>query len=140
MLHLKILTIGKTKEKWLEEALSEYIRRLNNSVKVSITLAKDDGHLASLAEQQTQVVCLDPAGREMTSEEFSTFVMGQFEEGGSHLVFVIGGAEGLPNEMKMRYPLVSLSKLTFTHQITRLVLVEQVYRALEIARGSRYHK
>ena len=140
MLHLHILTIGKTKEKWLEEALREYIRRLSNTLTINIVIAKDDTHLFSLAEQYPQIICLDPTGREMSSEQFSTFVTSQFEQGGSHLTFIIGGAEGLPQGMKSTYPLISLSRLTFTHQITRLVLLEQVYRALEIARGSKYHK
>lgn len=140
MYKIKIIAIGKTKEVWLETALSEYYKRLKPSAEIEFILAKDDLHLLSLAEKESLVIALDAAGTLMTSEAFSAYLMAKLELGGTRLAFIIGGAEGLPQTMKEKYPLVSLSPLTFTHQIVRLVLVEQIYRALEIARNSPYHK
>ena len=86
------------------------------------------------------MICLDPAGLLLTSEQFADFFDRSWQKGGSRLAIVIGGAEGLPPELRSKYPLVSLSPLTFTHQITRLILVEQLYRSIEIKKNSRYHK
>lgn len=140
MLKLKIFSIGKTKESWLEEALAEYIKRLKPHLTVEMGWAKEESQLVEWAKKEPVVICLDPQGQLFTSEEFSTFLAQCWEKGGSRLTFVIGGAEGLPPALKTKYPLLSLSSLTFTHQMTRLVLLEQIYRATEIQKGSRYHK
>jgi len=140
MLKLKILSIGKTKEKWLEEAFNEYLKRLQPTVQVDCQWAKDDPQLLEWALKEPAVLGLDPAGRLFTSEAFSNFLCQQWEIQGSRLTLVIGGAEGLPLAIKQKAQLISLSPLTFTHQMTRLILIEQVYRALEIQRGSHYHK
>ncbi len=83
---------------------------------------------------------MDAAAKPMDSETFSTFIIKKFEEEGSRLAIVIGGAEGLPLPLKQHHILISLSPMTFTHQLVRLILVEQIYRAFEIDKGSRYHK
>jgi 23S rRNA (pseudouridine1915-N3)-methyltransferase len=70
----------------------------------------------------------------------ASFLSAQWEEAGSRLQLVIGGAEGIPIQLKQNSPLISLSPLTFTHQITRLILIEQLYRAVEIQKNSKYHK
>lgn len=139
MLKLTILSVGKTKEKWLEEAFNEYLKRLKPFVQVQCHWAKDDAQLIEWAQREGVYVGLDPAGRLMGSELFSDFLMQAWEKGGSRLTLVIGGAMGLPKELKQG-PLISLSPLTFTHQITRLVLIEQIYRAIEIHKGTQYHK
>ena len=69
-----------------------------------------------------------------------TLFQQQLEKGGARITFAIGGAEGFSEEVKKSYPLISLSPLTFTHQMTRLILIEQIYRATEILKGSKYHK
>lgn len=140
MLKLKIFLIGKTKEEWLQEAINEYIKRLSPILKLEFVWAKNNDHLKELIEKEPLVICLDAAGPLKTSEKFSEYLMSQFEKGGSRLSMVIGGAEGLPAEFKSLYPCLSLSPLTMTHQIVRLVLIEQIYRAFEIAKGSQYHK
>lgn len=140
MLKLKILSIGKTKEAWLEEALNEYAKRLKPILAIEWIWAKDNPHLIELVNKEPLVICLDPAGSLMTSEQFAIFLNQSWEKGGSRLAMVIGGAEGLPSELKKKSALISLSPLTFTHQITRLVLIEQIYRATEIIKGSQYHK
>lgn len=140
MYKIKILTIGKTKETWLETALAEYYKRLKTTAQIEFILAKEDHHLLSLVEKEPLVIGLDAGGILMKSEAFSTYLMEKLEQGGARLTFVIGGAEGLPQVLKTKCPLVSLSSLTFTHQIVRLVLVEQIYRAFEINKNSPYHK
>lgn len=140
MSKVKLLFIGKNKEQWLEEALSEYIKRLRPTLEIECVWVQNEAQLASLAAKERHVICLDPAGRLMDTPQFAAFFQKQFEESGARLTFVIGGAEGLDPDMRRNYPLVSLSPLTFTHQIARLVLIEQIYRATEILKGSKYHK
>jgi 23S rRNA (pseudouridine1915-N3)-methyltransferase len=140
MLKLKILSIGKTKEEWLEEGLKEYIKRLKPSLSLETVWAKNDAHLIELCQKEPIAIGLDPQGQLLTSEQFSAFLSQCWEKGGSRLTIVIGGAEGLPSILKQQLMLISLSPMTFTHQLTRLILVEQIYRALEIRKGSRYHK
>ena len=140
MYKIKILTIGKTKETWLDTALKEYEKRLKSSVRIESVFAKDNQNLIDFAEKEKNVIALDADGVQMNSKAFSTFLLDKLEQGASRLTFVIGGAVGLPATFKSRFPLVSLSPMTFTHQIVRLILVEQIYRALEIAKNSPYHK
>lgn len=140
MQKIKIISIGKTKEKWLQEAISEYTKRLSPYAQIESIWGKDDDHLLKLLINEKNIICLDPFGQEMNSEEFSQFLQASLLEGGSRLTFVIGGAEGLPLILRQKYPLLSLSKLTFTHQFARLLLIEQIYRAFEISKGTKYHK
>lgn len=140
MLKLKIISVGKTKETWLDQAIEEYVKRLQGMIVFEFLWAKDNQQLLSLVQKEPSVICLDPAGKHYSSQEFAHFFEEQCVKGGSRLAWVIGGAEGLPEELRKHPHRLSLSKLTFTHQITRLVLIEQVYRAMEIKRGSPYHK
>jgi 23S rRNA (pseudouridine1915-N3)-methyltransferase len=141
MFILKIFTIGKNKEAWLEAALQEYIGRLKGKVKIEWLLAKEDKGLEKLLEKEKGYVCLDSTGKLLDSNAFSKRLMQLFIAQDSRLSFVIGGAEGLSPAMKARAKeILSLSPLTFTHQLVRLILLEQIYRAFEIERGSPYHK
>jgi 23S rRNA (pseudouridine1915-N3)-methyltransferase len=140
MYKIRILTVGKSKEEWLKSGIEEYTKRLSKTVRFTWILAKDDVHLENLANQETGFVCLDPHGKIMDSNLFSTFLQEQLERGGTKLTFLIGGAEGIPEQLKRNNPLISLSRMTFTHQMTRLILLEQIYRGLEIAKGTEYHK
>lgn len=140
MFHIKILTVAKTKEPWLEEAIASYMRRLSVTFSISWVYAKDDGHLVRTVEKERRVIGLDSSGTMMSSEQFSVYVKSQLEEGGCHLAFVIGGPDGLPSSLKETLPLVSLSRLTFTHQLARLILIEQLYRTEQILKGTPYHK
>ena len=141
MFKIKVFTIGKTKEAWLQDATDEYHKRIKNHMQVEWILCKNDDQLISTVEKESSWICLDPKGSLLTSEEFSIFLFSQLEKEGSRINLVIGGAEGLPKIVRDKAKgLISLSKMTFTHQITRLVLLEQIYRALEIKKGSGYHK
>jgi 23S rRNA (pseudouridine1915-N3)-methyltransferase len=140
MLRIKILSPGKNKERWLEEALNEYIKRLKPFVHVECLWAKNTKQLMEWTEKEPHYLCLDPTGRLFTSEEFAEFLTNQWKERNSVVIFIIGGPEGLPASMKQSAPLISLSPLTFTHQMTRLILIEQIYRTIEIQKSSPYHK
>lgn len=140
MLKIKILSVGKTKESWLQEAWDEYCKRLKTTAQIETLWAKDDKHLELLAEKEDRLILLDPQGKMHTSESFSKFLWEEIEKGGAKTTFLIGGAEGIPQALKDKNESISLSRLTFTHQMTRLILIEQIYRALEIAKGSKYHK
>jgi 23S rRNA (pseudouridine1915-N3)-methyltransferase len=143
----------KSSESWLEEGVQMYETRLQPSnVDVETIWHKDNAALIRGVEMDHQknhkVVCLDPKGESTTSEAFAKKLYDWLEEGGSRLCFVIGGAEGIPNELKYPVPsrkqlvttMISISALTFTHQFARLLLIEQIYRATEIRKGSGYHK
>lgn len=136
---IKLISVGKTKEEWLDQAIEEYVKRLKPVATFEFLWAKNNEQLLALVEKESNAVALDAAGQQMTSEEFAVFLNKKLEFGGSRLTLVIGGAEGLPPELK-KLPLISLSPMTMTHQIVRLVLLEQIYRGFEIARGSKYHK
>lgn len=136
MIKIKIVSIGKTKESWLNEAIQEYLKRLTGTVSIEFVFWKDDAQLVSYVNEEEGVVCLDPEGEQLDSPQFAQ----SLAKHGSRITFVIGGSDGLPASLKQKFPLISLSKLTFTHQLTRLVLVEQIYRAYEILKGSKYHK
>mgnify|MGYP000275819416 CR=1 FL=1 len=140
MQKIKLISVGKTKEKWLEDAINEYIKRLSPYLEFEFIWAKDDIHLVKLVEKEKNVICLDVEGTLYSSESFAKYILESLEQGGSRLTLVIGGAEGLPFELKTKHSKISLSPMTFTHQCTRLILIEQIYRAFELAKGSKYHK
>lgn len=132
-LKIKIFSPGKTKEPWLQRALAEYEKRLTGAVAIEW----DQQNLP----MKGHFICLDPNGIQSTSPDFSGFLHREFEKQGSRLTFVIGGPTGLPlNILKKASHSISLSKMTFTHQHTRLLLLEQIYRAFQIRKGTYYHK
>lgn len=141
MYRVKIFSIGKTKESWLIEAVEEYEKRLTSHLEIEWILAKDTKQLQALLDKENSFIALTPTAKQFTSEEFAEQIYFWLEKFGSRLSFVIGGAEGLSKELLNKASdSISFSKLTFTHQMTRLLLVEQIYRASEIQKGSHYHK
>ena len=137
---VRIVSPGKNKERWLEDAIELYTTRLRGTIELECVWVRDDAALLKQARGAGSVIALDPLGKTCTSEEFSELLFAAIERGGSRLSFIIGGAEGLPKEVRADATLVSLSRLTFTHQMARLILAEQIYRATEIRKGSGYHK
>lgn len=141
MFTIKIILVGRSKATWLEEGVLEYTKRLAPIAKISTLWAEDEEQLLKLARKEKKILALDPKGRELTSEAFADFLQTQLVEGGSRLTFILGGADGLPSALKESLKeCLSLSKMTFTHQFARLILIEQLYRAFEILKGSPYHK
>jgi 23S rRNA (pseudouridine1915-N3)-methyltransferase len=131
---------------WLDQGVSMYTQRLERVMTLTTEWHKSNESLVKNMESDAHkghaIIVLDPTiGTQYTSEVFSDQFYKWMQIGGSRVVFVIGGAEGLPSQvLASSYPKMSLSKLTFTHQFARLLLVEQVYRAYEINKGSDYHK
>ncbi len=141
MLKATIYIVGKAgKEIWIEKGVAEYQRRLSSSLEFETSWLKNDASLISAFKKEKIVLALDPKGKQLCSEGFATLLEKKFQEGGSRLAFAIGGAEGLPKKLRDEASLISLSSLTFTHQMARLILAEQLYRAFEILKGTPYHK
>lgn len=157
---ITVITVGKLKEKFFREAVSEYEKRLGRYCKLEIRetadektpdgasetereqiLLKEGERIAKLLPDSAYVVTLEIEGRKFTSESFAAEIERLFVNGAGHLVFVIGGSLGLHNSIKRRADLaVSFSDMTFPHQLMRVVLLEQIYRAFRIINGEPYHK
>ena len=147
-MQVKIRIVGRKSggEKWLEDSYKMYETRLRPSpLEVETVWHKNDHDLIKGVQgdvdKNNAVVLLDPSGKQKTSEEFCEDLYQWLDQGGSRMTFVIGGAEGLPGELRQgNTEMLSLSALTFTHQLARTLLIEQIYRASEIRKGSGYHK
>ncbi|MCR4562120.1 MAG: 23S rRNA (pseudouridine(1915)-N(3))-methyltransferase RlmH [Bacilli bacterium] len=157
---IRILVIGHLKESYWKAAESEYLKRLlpyaevyieevddlpapqNASSKEETMIKEKEGEKVLSKIKPSDFVCtLDLKQKEPTSEEFSMELLKMLERGGSSLTFVIGGSLGLGENIKKRANAsMSISKLTFTHQMTRVILLEQIYRGFRIARHEPYHK
>jgi len=133
--------LGKNQESWLNQAMAIYEKRLSSWAEVHWLFPKDDSQLEAQLLKLPSFIALDPQGSTFPSETFSQFLLSEAELKGSRLHFVIGGAEGLSPSIKSRASkLISLSSLTFTHQIARLIIIEQLYRAFTIYHRLPYHK
>lgn len=154
VLHLLVLAVGKIKEPYLRDGVAEYAKRLRPFARLEIAEVEDepcDGDEAGAAAREggkllkrilpnDYVAALDRAGEAVSSEDLAQAVQ-DWEMSGRRVVFVIGGSAGLGEEVLKRADRkISFSKLTFPHQLFRLILMEQVYRAFKIARGEKYHK
>lgn len=158
-MNIKIYCIGKIKEQYLKDGIAEYIKRLSayaktdiievadskvkdNPNEFDITKAKnEEGDRVLKLVKNDYLIGLDLNKKEPTSEEFAEFIQQKFVEGGSSISFVIGGSYGLSENLKKRCnSSISLSKLTYLHQMTRLILLEQIYRAFKILNNETYHK
>lgn len=144
---INLLTVGRLKEKYLIDAVNEYLKRLKPFTSVDIKevpeqkTVKDEGErLLSLIPKDSWVCVLDVGGVELSSEKFAAKLETLMVEGKSQWTFIIGGAFGISDKLRAEADFrLSLSKMTFTHQMTRVILVEQIYRAFKIIRGEKYH-
>lgn len=136
MFKVKVVAQGRSKEKWLHEAMAEYEKRLTGKMEIEWIFVDTPEELVERASRESRLIALDVQGELLSSEKLSRKI---FSEWGSRIAFAIGGPDGLPPLLRPFYRW-SLSPLTFTHQMVRLILIEQLYRALEIDRGSSYHK
>ena len=145
---ITIITIGRLKEKFLVEGTAEYIKRLKTFAKVEIrevmecrTVEEEGKKLLAQVPENSWLCVLDVGGNAVTSEKFAEKISELNLHGISSMTFIIGGAFGISNDVRKAADfLLSLSKMTFTHQMTRLILLEQIYRAFKIIRGEPYHK
>ncbi len=157
---ISVLCVGKIKEKFFTQAIDEYSKRLSRYCSLNIVEVADektiDGASDSLCEkikategerllkkipEDAYVITLEIEGRQLSSTELADRMSSLFVGGKSHLVFVIGGSLGLSGEVMKRSDMaLSFSKMTFPHQLMRVVLLEQIYRAFRINAGEPYHK
>jgi len=139
-LKLRIVWVGKTKNPQQAKLCEDYIGRIRHFLRLEIAEVKDTKLLAAL-DSSDRIVVLDPKGKAWTSEQFAKFVQQHLTSDPRRLTFVIGDYAGLPAEVKKRADVQwSLSPLTFTHDLTRVLLLEQIYRALSIIHNFPYSK
>ena len=144
---IRIIALGKLKEKYLVEGVSEYLKRLRKFARVEVqeipecrTIEEEGQKILSIIQNESWLCVLDVKGEELSSEEFAKKIAALNVDGVSNLTFVIGGAFGLSDELRQAASFrLSLSKMTLTHQMARLILVEQIYRAFKINRNEPYH-
>lgn len=153
---IKFICIGKTSKDFLIAGEQEYLKRLNhyisierieipdlkNAKKLTIDQIKElEGkEILSKVANGEQIVLLDENGKQLSSVEFSDFSQQKFNQGGKGLVFVVGGAYGFSKEVyEAAVSKISLSKMTFSHQMIRMIFFEQLYRAMTILKGEPYH-
>jgi 23S rRNA (pseudouridine1915-N3)-methyltransferase len=149
---ITIITVGKIKEKYLEEGIKEYTKRLSKYTKIDIieledesfdkekTLKREAEKIIKRLNQKSYIITLEIEGNELNSIEFSELI-NKTTMNNSDITFIIGGSYGLDNSIKelSNYKL-SFSKLTFPHQLFRLILLEQLYRSYKIINNESYHK
>ena len=159
-MEIRIISVGKIKEKYLNEGIAEYAKRLSRYCKLTFCQAADektpDGASDAVNEQikategqrlmkyirdRDYVIALAIDGKMLDSVEFSKKIENLGIQGKSHLIFVIGGSIGLGQEVLKRSDYgLSFSKMTFPHQLMRVILLEQIYRGYRIMAGEPYHK
>lgn len=155
-MRLTILCMGKTRERFIQEGIEKYLRYLRPYADASIKELKE-GKIQDLKDAPSirrkeaekifkavppgaYLVSLDERGEEFTSHEFAALLNTTLESGVREMVFIVGGAMGLDEEVVSRsHKSVALSRWTFTHEMARLVLLEQLYRAFTIIKGKTYH-
>jgi len=155
MLHVTILMVGKTREAFLRDGVAFYEKRLQPFMELTLTHVREEKESSGLtpellknregtrllaqAPPRSWVAALTPGGRELTTEEFAAW-LSQRELASQPLAFLIGGHWGLAPEVLARaHECLALSRFTLTHELTRLVLLEQLYRAATIRAGHPYH-
>ncbi len=149
----ELVLLGKTKNRFVEDGITEYLDRLRHYTSFTTVLRKEKGRIREpdpKAEGKQllanispgwQVVALDPRGKSYSSPQFATLIENWERSGIRGVRYLIGGPLGLSDEVRQRADLLlSLSAMTFTHDMTRLLLVEQIYRAYTIKAGEKYHK
>lgn len=157
---VKVISVGKLKEKYLKDGIAEYTKRLGRFAKMELIelvdektpdnaspveksqiMGKEAERILAKVGERDFVIALAIEGKQFSSEDFSQLLQDKMVGGYSTITFIIGGSLGLDDRVKKRAnQLLSFGLLTLPHQLMRLVLVEQIYRAFMIAEGSPYHK
>ncbi len=155
-MRIVILSVGRVRQQFVREGEAEYLQRIRGGFTVELVeLGSDAPESMSPSEVQLRegdevlkrvagydyVVVLDERGKNMTSPQFGEFLQARMNSGIKSVCFVIGGAFGFSEKVRQRAnSILSLSSFTFPHQMTRLILVEQLYRAYTLGKGISYHK
>lgn len=157
MIEVKIVALGNLKEKFLKEAQKEYEKRLSTLCKLKIIELSEvkldansdaliqkallkEAELIKKAVGDSFVIQMCIEGDKISSEKFSKFISNKALTGVSSIAFVIGSSHGLHDSIKDMGKGISVSDMTFPHQLFRVMLLEQIYRAFQISAGSKYHK
>jgi len=157
MIHFRIISVGKTREKWIQQGIDHYSKLLTKTARIEdvivrsekvhdesqkdILLGKEAESITSRLKSGNPTIVLDEQGTHFTSIEFATKIKSYTDHGKSGFDFIIGSALGLDGALKKKADLLlSLSDFTFPHEIAKLLLAEQLYRAMSILSGSNYHK
>ena len=152
---ITLLTVGKTDVRWVREGLELYVSRLSHYVRFSLKEIPELKNVSAFTKEQIKekegelilssltagdfVILLDERGRKYRSVEFADFIRERLNRG-ADMVFVVGGAYGFPQKVYSRADsMMSLSDMTFSHQMVRTIFAEQLYRAFTIIRGEPYH-
>lgn len=153
---ITLLAVGKTGKGWIRDGLDIYLSRLKHYVPFGITEIPELKNVSSFTKEQIKVregelilknvqqsdelILLDERGKEYSSTEMAALLQDKMSRGGKDIVFVIGGAYGFSDEVYRRAcSRISLSRMTFSHQMIRIIFTEQIYRAFTIMRGEPYH-
>lgn len=150
---IKIITVGSIKEKYLKDAIEEYTKRLTKYTNIEIIELKDEGLVEAEKAKELEgqkilkhinprdyLITMEIEGKQLTSEEFAMKIDKTLIEN-SNITFVIGGSYGICDEIKnMSNFKLSFSKMTFPHQLFRVIILEQIYRAFKINNNESYHK
>lgn len=159
MLNISIICIGKLKETYLKDAIAEYSKRLQKYCSLTITELQDEklpnklndsimqeiktkecNKIMQAIKKDSYIFCLDLRGKQFSSEEFSKKLDNIALNENSHITFIIGGTLGLNDEvLKISNEKICFSKMTFPHQLIRIFLLEQLFRAFKISKGETYH-
>lgn len=154
---IKIIALGKIKEKFLKDGIDEFLKRLIPYASLEIVelnpveikdenliqkaLDEEGKNILSHIKDDSFVITMEIQGKQLSSEEFAQKINDIIMNGISELIFIIGSSYGISDEVSKRSDFkLSMSKMTFLHQFARLILVEQIYRAFKILKGEKYHK
>lgn len=147
MLKITIFAVGKLKESFWKDAVAEYLKRLDAYAKTSVREIPDSNKekeavaLLDALPEKVPVILLDIKGKEVSSEALAQKIDRYALNGNSHIAFIIGGSDGVTAEVRARATeRISFGPITLPHNLARVVLVEQIYRAFKIQRGEPYHK
>lgn len=160
MLHINIICIGKIKETFFKDSIDEYSKRLSkycslnivelpdekiptnpSDKEISIIKDKEGQNILNNLKKDSYVICMDLKGKQYTSEDFSKKIENISINNNSSITFIIGGSLGISNNvLNVSNELISFSKMTFPHQLFRVILLEQIYRAFKIIKNETYHK
>ena len=160
MLHIRLICVGKLKERFYEEAFAEYSKRLSafcrlelveipeerlgerpTAAEIEAALQKEARRIEKQLLRDGRMICLCVEGQQIDSESFSTLLVEAENSGRPRISFVVGGSFGLVPDLKRRADMrLSMSEMTFPHHLARIMLIEQIYRGFQIREGTKYHK
>ena len=142
-MRIRLLMLGKTRRPELHALLDDYVKRISRHAPIEITEVRDESAARKKldADRAATVVLLDAAGKALDSEAFAHWLSEQRDRGTRELIFLCGDAEGFPEALRQRVQQkISLSNMTFSHELARVMLAEQLYRAFALLSGSPYPK